>query len=121
MPLFSVHISSPFAVHEPQPAHDHKMHPMRGRGCAKTHSSPGKQGVDRSHPGQKDRCVSDSLGGVGGEIWIQGLSKATPISPDKATSLLASDTTMVTVPGIPTLCHSSGIQGPKTDYTKSFG
>lgn len=30
--LFSVHISSPFAVHGPQPAHDHKMHPMRGGG-----------------------------------------------------------------------------------------
>lgn len=39
--LFSVHISSPFAVHGPQPAHDHKMHPMRGGWGAKTLPSSG--------------------------------------------------------------------------------
>lgn len=99
---------------------DHKMHPMKRGWGAKTHllGHLGKQGVGPSHPGQKDKCLSDLPGVVGGGELDLGALKGSPHLP-RYSSLS---------PGFgyhhghwAPLCHSSGIQGPKTGYTKSFG
>lgn len=68
LPLSSQGVFLVLSVHWPQPAGDHRLHETRGRrGGDKTLPSSGtlESRVEKSHPGQKDKCFSDVTGVVG--------------------------------------------------------
>lgn len=85
-----------------------------GGGSDKTLPSSGtlESRVEKSHPGQKDKFFSDVTGVVGRGQALNGHPPSTWI---KLPLSWSAGTVMVTVSEIPTICHASGIQGPKTD------
>lgn len=92
---------------------------LRGEGHGdKTPLSSGtlKSRVGKSHPGQKDKCLSDVTGVVTGDrSGLRGSEGPAPSTWTKLPLSTSPGTVTVRVPEIPTICHTAGIQDPQTD------
>lgn len=92
---------------------------LRGGGHGdKTLLSSGtlKSRVGKSHPGQKDKCLSDVNGVVTGDrSGFRGSEGPAPSTWRKLPLSVSPGTVTVPVPEIPTICHTAGIQDPQTD------